>query len=314
MSIQAHPEKELAKELHARDPKNYKDSNHKPEMAIALTPFEALCGFRPLEEIIDHLHTIPELASLVKRETVESLIEAVQLKDENERKKALKRFFAEFIAAEKNVVVNAIKLFEARIMTMNRATTSLEELCLRLNGQFPDEVGCFCAFIFNYLTLLPGEAIYLAANEPHAYIYGECIECMALSDNVVRAGLTPKFRDVDTLIKMLTYKTYKREDLVMSFSKLINRPNSVLYRPPAKEFQVIKTALKLGESEKISSLGLPSILLCVQGDLCISKEEGCRSDHEQKIHVGTIILLGKEDSVIVTSQSPSALLFQASSQ
>ena len=49
------------------------------------------------------------------------------------------------------------------------------------------------------------QALYLAANEPHAYISGDCVECMATSDNVVRAGLTPKFKDVDVLCNMLTY-------------------------------------------------------------------------------------------------------------
>ena len=51
----------------------------------------------------------------------------------------------------------------------------------------------------------PGEALFLGANEPHAYLYGDCVECMAASDNVVRAGLTPKFKDVETLTSMLTY-------------------------------------------------------------------------------------------------------------
>jgi hypothetical protein len=44
------------------------------------------------------------------------------------------------------------------------------------------------------VRLAPGEAIFLAANEPHAYVSGELVECMATSDNVIRAGLTPKFR------------------------------------------------------------------------------------------------------------------------
>jgi mannose-6-phosphate isomerase len=56
------------------------------------------------------------------------------------------------------------------------------------------------------VKLSPGEAIYIGANEPHAYLSGECIECMATSDNVVRAGLTPKYRDVQTLCSVLTYK------------------------------------------------------------------------------------------------------------
>jgi len=57
-----------------------------------------------------------------------------------------------------------------------------------------------------YTQLEPGQAIFLAANEPHAYLSGDIVECMACSNNVVRAGLTPKLRDVDTLCEMLTYK------------------------------------------------------------------------------------------------------------
>lgn len=84
--------------------------------------------------------------------------------------------------------------------------TEKEELVLRLEKQYPVDIGVLSAFFFNYVRLKPGEALYLGANVPHAYIFGECIECMATSDNVVRAGLTPKYRDVKTLCSMLTYK------------------------------------------------------------------------------------------------------------
>lgn len=87
-----------------------------------------------------------------------------------------------------------------------RQLTAKEVLVLNLEKQYPDDVGVIAAFFLNYVKLSPGEALYLGANEPHAYISGECIECMATSDNVVRAGLTPKFRDVQTLCAMLTYK------------------------------------------------------------------------------------------------------------
>lgn len=90
-----------------------------------------------------------------------------------------------------------------------RALTEKEQLALRLEKQYPADVGVISSFFFNYVKLKPGEALYLGANEPHAYLYGECIECMATSDNVVRAGLTPKFRDVQTLCSMLTYKQVK---------------------------------------------------------------------------------------------------------
>ena len=76
---------------------------------------------------------------------------------------------------------------------------------LRLAMQFPGDSGAMAPFLLNYLLIAPGESFYMAANEPHAYVAGEIIECMACSDNVVRAGLTPKFKDVDNLVSMLTY-------------------------------------------------------------------------------------------------------------
>ena len=77
---------------------------------------------------------------------------------------------------------------------------------MRLAEQYPGDVGVLSAFFFNYIELVPGQAIYLDANEPHAYLSGECLECMVTSDNVVRAGLTPKYIDTNTLCGMLTYK------------------------------------------------------------------------------------------------------------
>lgn len=87
--------------------------------------------------------------------------------------------------------------------------TEKEQLVLQLERQYPADVGVISAFFLNHVNLKPGEALYIGANEPHAYIFGECIECMATSDNVVRAGLTPKHMDVNTLCSMLTYKQVK---------------------------------------------------------------------------------------------------------
>lgn len=87
-----------------------------------------------------------------------------------------------------------------------RQLTAKEELVLRLEKQYPADVGVLAIFFLNFVKLDRGEAMYLDANEPHAYISGEIVECMAASDNVVRAGFTPKYRDTQTLCSMLTYK------------------------------------------------------------------------------------------------------------
>jgi len=87
-----------------------------------------------------------------------------------------------------------------------RQLTDKDQMVLWLEKQCPSDVGVIVAFFVNHVKVAPDEALFLGANEPHAYICGECIECMATSDNVVRAGLTPKHRDVQSLCSMLTYK------------------------------------------------------------------------------------------------------------
>ncbi len=74
----------------------------------------------------------------------------------------------------------------------------------------PQDVGVLSVFFLNLVTLAPGQAMYLPANEPHAYVSGELVEAMATSDNVVRAGLTPKLRDTEVLCSSLTYSQVRR--------------------------------------------------------------------------------------------------------
>lgn len=81
-----------------------------------------------------------------------------------------------------------------------------EELVVRLSEQYPNDPGAFAPLLLNCIKLQPGEAFFMGPDEPHAYLSGDILECMACSDNVVRAGLTPKFKDIDTLCSMLTYR------------------------------------------------------------------------------------------------------------
>lgn len=53
--------------------------------------------------------------------------------------------------------------------------TETERLVIRLNGQFPNDIGIFSAFLLNYFTLQPGQGLFLAANEPHAYLSGKAL-------------------------------------------------------------------------------------------------------------------------------------------
>lgn len=180
LSIQAHPSKSHAEELFVKFPNIYKDANHKPEIAIALTKFEALCGFRPRKEIEEAVSSIPQLRELLGDERVNAFVSG---------KAGLRPCFEALMTCSAEKVRCAIDSY------LLEKHESLEgSLIEKLNKQFPGDVGVLCVFWLNYVTLSPGEALFLAPNEPHAYLYGDCVECMANSDNVVRAGLTPKLR------------------------------------------------------------------------------------------------------------------------
>lgn len=264
LSIQAHPDKDLARLLHEAQPKNYKDSNHKPEMALALTEFEALCGFVSTQELKDVLQTVPEIESILGEAGAQALMDVELHKQiDSPEKNPLRSAFTQLMTLNKEAVAEASSKIKKRLNEENqkRTLTPKEQLVLRLEKQYPDDVGVLSAFFFNYIKLAPGEALYLDANEPHAYLYGECVECMATSDNVVRAGLTPKYRDVETLCSMLTYKQGLPEILEgMPLNAFTSR-----YSPPFYEFEVDRCILPSSGTVTFPSVPGPSIFLVLYG-------------------------------------------------
>ncbi|NP_001140535.1 Mannose-6-phosphate isomerase 1-like [Zea mays] len=264
LSIQAHPDKKLAEVLHALRPSTYKDDNHKPEMAIAITEFRALCGFAGIEELKDVLRAFPEIEGLVGHEDTGKLMNMKEDDGVSEVKSSLQSAFAKLMTASKDMVSEAVAKLISRLNTKSkiRTLTDKEQLVLSLERQYQDDVGVIAALFFNYVKLSPGEALYIGANEPHAYLSGECIECMATSDNVVRAGLTPKYRDVQTLCSMLTYK--------QGFPEILRgvpvQPHVRRYTPPFNEFEVDWCLVPPGGLVVISPVPGPSIFLVITGE------------------------------------------------
>lgn len=133
------------------------------------------------------------------------------------------------------------------------------------NHYFPNDVGVLSIFFLNILQLKPGQAIFLAANVPHAYLSGDCVECMACSDNVIRAGLTPKFKDVETLLKMLDFSGHRAEEKF--FTPVPVGPYSKLFKPPVDDFAVIEVNVPTGiSSYAIENRRQGSIILVLSGN------------------------------------------------
>lgn len=249
LSLQAHPDKNLAEILHKKDAKNYPDSNHKPELAIALTDFQVLCDFRPVSEIVHFMTTLEPLTRIVGAKKCEQFISLSKEKDEQNQRDKLAECFKSLMTCKADIIVNETKELVTLINSSSKNNNNqllaqdLFQLILELDRLYPGDPGVFAPFFLNYLTLTPGQAVYLKANKLHAYIKGECIECMASSDNVVRAGLTTKFRDVDTLINMLNYKSVKSiQDILFKGSKHQNDQAVITYAP-TEEFKVDKCTI-----------------------------------------------------------------------
>lgn len=251
LSIQAHPNKALAEKLHLERPTIYRDDNHKPEMATALTTFEVMCGFRPASEICQYLQSIPEFSFIVGKDIAQEFIDcSLNSKDTSA---CLKKVFSSVMKADKKFIHQQIDILIARLkeneLNENKNENEFQrdldvnELVLRLNDQFPGDVGIFAVFMLNCFRLQPGESIFLDANFPHAYLDGDCLECMACSDNVVRAGLTPKLRDIDVLCSMLNY--YSSKPNIMNGEKI--GKFTVQYAPNTKEFRLDCTVLGVNE-------------------------------------------------------------------
>lgn len=282
LSIQAHPNKQQAIALHHADPQNYRDDNHKPEIAVAISDFRALAGFQSTKKIAEMLRSYPEIAACIGRSAVEHFVEIADQSDEQKRD-GLRELFSTYLhktASASQKLLAAIEKLATRL-NKSSALSEQEKLFLQLQrtGNGPD-AGLFCIFFFNYLKLYPGQAIFIPAGVPHAYLSGDIVECMANSDNVVRAGLTSKFQDKNTLLKILTFESGPMEIFSPDTDNFRTK-----YPAPVSEFSLEKMDLKNGREVDLN-ISSAVILLVMSGQLEIKSEK-----RTARFHSGQSILL-----------------------
>ncbi|XP_037109558.1 mannose-6-phosphate isomerase [Syngnathus acus] len=312
LSIQAHPNRELAARLHAQFPEHYPDNNHKPEMAIALTRFQGLCGFRPVEEILSFLKSVPEFRALVGKEAAEELRSGAG--DASCTRQALKKCFTRMMNCEKKVFVDQLNMLVKRVTEESSAgkdtASSNGELLLRLHCQYPGDIGCFSIYFLNHVLLEPNQAMFLGANEPHAYLSGDCIECMACSDNTVRAGLTPKYIDVNTLCEMLNYSPSPSAAKIFPPVQDASDPCVTVYDPPVPDFTVMRIQVTASVKQyTLAPVDSASILLVIEGDASATSPA---APSDVSLKRGSVLFVSANESVILHVASPSGLtMFRA---
>jgi mannose-6-phosphate isomerase len=263
LSLQVHPDIEQARrgyasEEAARIPldaprRNYRDRNHKPELVCALTPFEALCGFRPALLVVELLKSLdaPLAKQLYTVLTAQPTSDGIRM--------VLTQLLAPSTRPRADEVLRVAQMCAARLAQGSLYPTA-DRVVVMLADAYPGDPGVVTSLLLNALTLQPGDAMFVPAGSVHAYLHGMAIEVMASSDNVLRAGLTLKHVDVDELLSTVSYDAAPP---TLIAPQVVNAATKV-FRAPVDDFELSLTAV---EDEKVHALpgGGPRILLCLDG-------------------------------------------------
>lgn len=259
LSLQAHPDPEQARAGHAADAereagqRNYVDPFHKPELLVALTPMEALCGFRAPAESAEVLAAfgVPSLEPVVAalRTGAAGLADAVRL-------------LLTFPADQRAGLVAAVA--SATLDTPDA------RLARSLADSYPGDPGVLVALLLNWVRIAPGEAIWMPAGNLHAYLRGTGVEIMAASDNVLRGGLTPKRIDVDELLRVLRFEVL--DDPVVRAVPVA--PGLVCWPVPVDDFALHQVQVGSDRAEVTVPLVGPRVVLCSTGALTVDDGAG----------------------------------------
>ncbi|HZX05384.1 mannose-6-phosphate isomerase, class I [Kribbella sp.] len=259
LSIQAHPSREQAIDGYQRDEaagiprdatdRNYKDAWPKPEILIALEPFDALVGFRPLDRTV-------ALLDALRPEGFGELTDLL-------RNGKLREAFTDFMSRDRDAIRPLVRALDQAIAGFTGDFALERETLAKLCADFPDDPGVLAALLLNRVRLQRFDAVYLPAGNVHAYLDGLGFEVMANSDNVLRGGLTPKHIDVPELVSVVDFEP-------LADPVLTATPDGV-YETGCPYFAVRRVDLDGGE-RTVDGTG-PRIVCCVDGTLDAASKE-----------------------------------------
>ncbi|WP_044328201.1 mannose-6-phosphate isomerase [Citrobacter amalonaticus] len=263
LSIQVHPNKRnseigFAKENAAGIPmdaaeRNYKDPNHKPELVFALTPFLAMNAFREFSEIVSLLQPVAGAHTAI----------AHFLEQPNAER--LSQLFAALLSMQGEEKSRALAILKAALETQQGEPWQT----IRLIAEFyPDDSGLFSPLLLNVVKLNPGEAMFLFAETPHAYLQGVALEVMANSDNVLRAGLTPKYIDIPELVDNVKFEAKPANQLLTT---PVKHGAELDFPIPVDDFAF--SLHDLSAQETAIDQQSAAILFCVEGEAILRKGE-----------------------------------------
>lgn len=303
LSIQVHPSKKQAAidfeeenkkgiSLKAAN-RNYKDTNHKPELMVAMSEFYLLHGFKPKDELLKKLEDIPELnifISVFKKEGYTGLYKMAMELPQVEVNEILQPLTNRIIPLYQN---NKLKKNDENFWAARAALTFVQPNVI--------DRGIFSIYFFNLLNLKKGEAIFQDAGLPHAYLEGYNVEIMASSDNVLRGGLTSKHIDTVELLKHTKCEATAPKIIKASKTKTIQ-----IYKTPVDDFELSAYKIKKGETISFTPT-TAEILLLTEGEL-ILKTKG----NTVQLKPGNIAAAAFPGEEVSITGIEDSLLFRAS--
>ncbi|MDR2929404.1 MAG: mannose-6-phosphate isomerase, class I [Propionibacteriaceae bacterium] len=206
LSLQAHPNREQAEEGYQRETnakidlaapeRIYRDDWPKPELFVALTPFDGLCGFR------DPAHTVDLFVRLGVGDSLNTVIGPLT---QRKGSAALEEVFLDILSQDHPDHLNEVLRLAKGHVDDESELGDFARTALDLNHDFPGQPSILAALLLNRVHLEPGQGLFLPTRTLHSYLKGVGIEVMACSDNVLRGGLTSKHIDVDELIRVVDF-------------------------------------------------------------------------------------------------------------
>ena len=262
LSLQAHPSAQQAQQGYAAEQRrqipldsperSYRDRHHKPELVCALTRFDALVGFRPIDRTI----------ALLRAMDCPALRHYLDLLAAQPNADGLRALFTTWItlpAAALRALLPTVLAGCTQLARDGGEFVAEARTVAELGRRYPGDVGVLGSLLLNRITLEPGEALYLPAGKLHAYLGGVAVEVMANSDNVLRGGLTRKHVDVPELLRVLDFVA---GDVAVLHGDQVGGER--VYRTTASEFRLSHLVLSAGAPATMAHEG-PQILFCTAG-------------------------------------------------
>ncbi|BDR55057.1 mannose-6-phosphate isomerase, class I [Bombiscardovia apis] len=291
--------------------RSFKDTLAKNEMVVALETFTASVGFAPIStqlqilRVVDHPIAQRMVDALLARTfrpgvppeefaAADQMMPVSALAWPDSRRRVFRAFYTAITAKPTDSDALTPALLDANRRLSSRKARAAMANALQAAQAFPGDPAALCLLMMNAVCLEEGESVYIPAGTPHAYISGTAAEIMTNSDNVLRAGMTPKHKDIANLLHSVDCQPASPIDPSSSMIATLAMQNMVTYRPHISEYMLVYGRVepgldawplmgkiaqrygdlvqRLGPRRLLMPQSGPRVLVCTEGSLLVRSQ------------------------------------------